>query len=121
MLEPLSIKEINVLEFVRKSPPDHQIYSGKLGQMYSGKTPDDIKETGLAHNVCNVHVNFPTKDERCILIIFIPAMNYLYHVWIERHAVGVLKNNKIFIPKDILHCKVIEEDMVSKWGNNDMS
>ena len=48
-------------------------------KMYSSTSVDDIKETGLAHNVC-LQRNFSIKDEHYILIIFILIMNYLYHI-----------------------------------------
>jgi len=38
----------------------------------------------------------------------------------KTHVVGTLRNNKKFLPKDILHCKLRKGEMVSKEDDNEI-
>lgn len=89
-------------------------------KIYSGKSADGIKETGLAHNVYLQLADKLFHQGRTLYIYNFYTSYELAISCLNRktHIVGTLKNNKKFIPKDILHFKFKKGEMVSKEDNN---
>ncbi|XP_015437540.1 PREDICTED: piggyBac transposable element-derived protein 4-like [Dufourea novaeangliae] len=89
-------------------------------KIYSGKSADGIRETGLAHNVC---LELAEKLFHQGRTLYIDNFYTSYELAIsclnrKTHVVGTLRNNKKFLPKDILHCKLRKGEMVSKEDDN---
>ena len=77
-------------------------------KIYSRKSAEGIRETGLAHNVCLELADKLFNKGRTLYIDNFYTSYELAISCLNRktHVVGTLKNNKRFIPKDILQCKL---------------
>ena len=75
--------------------------------LFGYTSAEGIRETGLAHNVCLELANKLFNKRRTLYINNFYTSYELAISCLNRktHVVGTLKNNKKFIPKDILQCK----------------
>lgn len=89
-------------------------------KIYSGKSADSVRETGLAHNVCLQLAEKLFYQGRTLYIDNFYTSYELAISCLNRktHVVGTLRNNKKFLPKDILHCKLRKGEMISKEDDN---
>ena len=88
-------------------------------KIYSGRSADSVKETGLAHNVYLQVAEKLFDQERTLYIdnfymSYELAISCLNH---KTHVMGTLRNNKKTLPKDIFHCKLSKGEMVSEEDN----
>lgn len=89
-------------------------------KMYSGKSAEGIRETGLAHNVCLQLAEKLFDQGRTLYIDNFYTSYELAISCLRRktHVVGTLRHNKKSIPKDVLNCKLRRGEMVAKEDDN---
>lgn len=85
-------------------------------KIYSGKSSEGIRETGLAHNVCIKLAEKLFEKGRTLYVDNFYTSYELALTCLDRktHLVGTLRHNKKSMPRDVLDCKLKKGEMIAK-------
>ena len=92
----------------------------RASKIYSGKSSEGIRETGLAHNVCIKLAEKLFEKGRTLYVDNFYTSYELALTCLDRktHLVGTLRHNKKSMPRDVLDCKLKKGEMIAKEDEN---